>query len=163
MNAEDALNSSENSVTPTSETATPACKSEPGYDCTKPKWYTYNEYRAIGRYIKDNNWVLDSLSLGWKMELAGLGPQARFGDNTTPEPSWWLLVDRIKWNAWNSKRGMSQEVAMEQFMDILLVNGIIDMIPKEKWVGAGPPDQVQSVYSGTTLKKSFEHKILAPL
>ena len=87
------------------------------------------------------------------MELAGLGPQARFGDNTTPEPSWWHLIDHIKWSAWNKKRGMSQEVAMEQFMDILLINGIIDKIPKEKWVGAGPPDHVHNVYTASLIIK----------
>jgi acyl-CoA-binding protein len=81
------------------------------------------------------------------MELAGLGPQARFGDNTTEEPSVWLLIDHIKWDAWNSKKGMPQSVAMEQFMNILLVNGIIDKIPKSAWVGAGPPDVVHSVYT----------------
>jgi len=32
-------------------------------------------------------------------------------------------------------------------MNILLVNGIIDKIPKLAWVGAGPPDVVHSVYT----------------
>lgn len=81
------------------------------------------------------------------MELAGLGPQARFGDNTTEEPSIWNFVDHIKWDAWNSKKGMPQAVAMEQFMNILLVNGCLDEIPKAEWEGAGPPAATQSVFS----------------
>ncbi|CAL8098006.1 unnamed protein product [Calicophoron daubneyi] len=52
-----------------------------------------------------------------KLALYGLYKQANFGDISTdpPNPSE-SIVGRAKWEAWNSRKGMSQDEAMAEYV-----------------------------------------------
>ncbi|XP_015515403.1 acyl-CoA-binding protein homolog [Neodiprion pinetum] len=57
------------------------------------------------------------------LELYAFFKQAIEGDNKTPKPGMLDLKGKAKWNAWDSKRGTSQDAAKEayiKFVDTLL-------------------------------------------
>ena len=45
--------------------------------------------------------------------------QATIGDVNIPQPSIFSMKDRSKWNAWNERKGMKKEVAMEKYCDYI--------------------------------------------
>lgn len=71
-----------------------------------------------------------------KLALYGLFKQATIGDNNTPQPGFlaltvcpffkicWILMslfeqEKAKWNAWNSRKGLSKEEAMKKYIEEL--------------------------------------------
>lgn len=52
-------------------------------------------------------------------QLYGLYKQATLGDNNTPKPGLFDLKGKAKWEAWNSKRGLSKEDAQKQYIDFV--------------------------------------------
>lgn len=52
--------------------------------------------------------------------LYGLYKQSTVGDINTPEPSFYQLTEKAKWNAWNKNKGKSQEQAKEEYVDYAL-------------------------------------------
>ena len=58
------------------------------------------------------------------LELYGLFKQAKFGDNTSPEPSLLYYKAKAKWGAWEKNKGMKQDDAMITY--IKLVSKMID-------------------------------------
>lgn len=63
--------------------------------------------REYGFLIRDNLSILDSLALSDKISCYGLSAQGRFGDNITPAPDVFDLIENIKWNNWMSYKGMA--------------------------------------------------------
>lgn len=53
------------------------------------------------------------------LELYGLFKQATVGDNTTPKPGLLDLRGKKKWEAWNSRKGMSSEDAMKAYIEVV--------------------------------------------
>ncbi|KAL6448333.1 hypothetical protein ACFW04_000343 [Cataglyphis niger] len=51
------------------------------------------------------------------LELYALFKQATVGDNTTSKPGMLDLKGKAKWDAWNKKKGTSQEVAKQTYID----------------------------------------------
>lgn len=51
-----------------------------------------------------------------KLELYALFKQAKFGDNTTAKPNIFDPKGRAKWDAWEKKKGLSQEEARAQYV-----------------------------------------------
>ncbi|XP_050310825.1 putative acyl-CoA-binding protein [Anthonomus grandis grandis] len=51
------------------------------------------------------------------LELYGLLKQATKGNISKEKPSAFNLVESAKWSAWNGKKGMTKEQAMEQFIE----------------------------------------------
>jgi diazepam-binding inhibitor (GABA receptor modulating acyl-CoA-binding protein) len=45
--------------------------------------------------------------------------QATIGDINIPEPSFFQFEQKSKWNAWNERKGMKKEVAMEKYIDMV--------------------------------------------
>ncbi len=43
--------------------------------------------------------------------------QATIGDINIPEPGFFAFKDKQKWNAWNDRKGMKKEIAMEKYCD----------------------------------------------
>jgi diazepam-binding inhibitor (GABA receptor modulating acyl-CoA-binding protein) len=43
--------------------------------------------------------------------IVGHVKQGNFGDNTTPKPGMFAIKDKMKWEAWNKLKGMSQQAA----------------------------------------------------
>ena len=54
-----------------------------------------------------------------KLALYGLFKQATIGDNNTPQPGFLALTEKAKWNAWNSRKGLSKEEAMKKYIEEL--------------------------------------------
>jgi len=51
------------------------------------------------------------------LELYALNKQASFGDITIEKPGMFDFVAAAKYNAWNSKKGMSREDARQKYID----------------------------------------------
>ncbi|RIB08040.1 acyl-CoA-binding protein 2, partial [Gigaspora rosea] len=49
----------------------------------------------------------------------GLFKQATKGDNTTDRPGVFNQRDRAKWDAWTSRKGLSQEEAQSQYVELI--------------------------------------------
>lgn len=73
-NTKDAVSTAAADSTTTSSVESTGCVSYPGYDCTIPHWYTFNEYRAVGRYLSAHKELVLTLPLSLSMKLAGYGP-----------------------------------------------------------------------------------------
>lgn len=54
-----------------------------------------------------------------KLSFYSYYKQAVFGDNKNPKPKIWDLVNRIKWDYWNTLKGMSQEEAKIKYIQKL--------------------------------------------
>ncbi|XP_069683841.1 acyl-CoA-binding protein homolog [Periplaneta americana] len=50
------------------------------------------------------------------LELYALFKQATVGDNNTEKPGMLDLKGKAKWEAWNGKKGMTKEAAMEAYV-----------------------------------------------
>ena len=50
-------------------------------------------------------------------EIYSLYKQGTVGDVNIPQPSMWKVLERGKWEAWNSKKGMPKQQAMQQYID----------------------------------------------
>jgi diazepam-binding inhibitor (GABA receptor modulator, acyl-CoA-binding protein) len=58
----------------------------------------------------------DNLTL---LKLYALYKQASAGDNTQDKPGFTDFVGAAKWDAWNGLKGTPQEVAMQQYIDLV--------------------------------------------
>jgi diazepam-binding inhibitor (GABA receptor modulating acyl-CoA-binding protein) len=52
-----------------------------------------------------------------KLRFYGLYKQATVGNCNTPQPGFFDQVGRAKWNAWNSRKGMSSDDAKCRYCD----------------------------------------------
>uniref|UniRef100_A0A2S2PX71 Acyl-CoA-binding domain-containing protein 5 n=1 Tax=Sipha flava TaxID=143950 RepID=A0A2S2PX71_9HEMI len=53
------------------------------------------------------------------LKFYGYYKQATVGPNNQPKPSFWDVVNRAKWQAWDSLGNMSKEKAMEEYVNEL--------------------------------------------
>jgi len=53
------------------------------------------------------------------LKIYALYKQATVGDNTEKKPGFSDLVGRAKWEAWSGVKGMSNEDAMRQYVDLI--------------------------------------------
>lgn len=53
------------------------------------------------------------------LKIYALYKQGSSGDNTDKKPGFGDMVARAKWDAWNSLKGISQEDAMQQYIDLI--------------------------------------------
>ena len=53
------------------------------------------------------------------LELYALFKQATVGDNNTEEPGMFDFTGKAKWDAWNSKNGMSSEEAEKEYIALV--------------------------------------------
>lgn len=54
-----------------------------------------------------------------KLSFYGLFKQATIGNNKTPQPSFWNLVGKAKWNAWTSKADIPSDKAKKEYVDLV--------------------------------------------
>lgn len=54
-----------------------------------------------------------------KLAMYGLYKQATIGDNNTEKPGFLDLKGKAKWNEWNQKKGMTQEEAKRQYVQLV--------------------------------------------
>jgi acyl-CoA-binding protein len=53
------------------------------------------------------------------LKLYALYKQGSQGDNTDKKPGFSDMVARAKWDAWSKLKGVSQEAAMQQYIDMI--------------------------------------------
>jgi diazepam-binding inhibitor (GABA receptor modulator, acyl-CoA-binding protein) len=53
------------------------------------------------------------------LRIYALYKQGSVGDNAEKKPGFSDMVARAKWDAWNNLKGTSQEVAMQQYVDLI--------------------------------------------
>jgi len=53
------------------------------------------------------------------LELYSLYKQATVGDVNTERPGFWDFTGKAKWDAWKSKKGLTKEKAMTQYIDLV--------------------------------------------
>ena len=53
------------------------------------------------------------------LKLYGLYKQGAVGDNNEPKPGFTDFVASAKWNAWNQLKGMAQDDAKQQYIDLV--------------------------------------------
>ena len=79
------------------------------------------EFEAYAQKIRDQK---PALSDDQKKEVYGLFKQAKEGDNSADKPGIMSGFEaRGKWDAWEAKKGMSQEDAAKEY--VTLVKGIL--------------------------------------
>ena len=47
------------------------------------------------------------------------------GPSNAPKPAFWDVVSRVKWDAWSSLNDMTQEEAMEEYVDAYFISQTI--------------------------------------
>ena len=53
------------------------------------------------------------------LKIYGLYKQATTGDVTDKKPGFSDMVGRAKWDAWNALKGVSQDTAQQQYIDLI--------------------------------------------
>ncbi len=53
------------------------------------------------------------------LKLYALYKQGSSGDNAEPKPSFSDMVARAKWDAWTKLKGVAQDDAMQQYIDLI--------------------------------------------
>ena len=53
------------------------------------------------------------------LKLYGLYKQGAVGDNNEPKPGFTDFVASAKWNAWNQLKGVAQDDAKQQYIDLV--------------------------------------------
>ena len=53
------------------------------------------------------------------LDFYGLYKQATIGDINTSEPMFWDVKGKAKWNAWNARKGMTKDQAMDQYIGLV--------------------------------------------
>lgn len=56
---------------------------------------------------------------GTLLKIYALYKQATAGDNTEKKPGFADMVGRAKWDAWNGFKGISNDDAMQQYIDLI--------------------------------------------
>lgn len=82
-------------------------------DLFNEKWKKY----AV--MVRDDNSLVDALSIADKLNAYAWAAQGAYGDNKTPEPSAWDLIEHMKWTAWLSVKGMPKNEAQHRYVDLV--------------------------------------------
>jgi diazepam-binding inhibitor (GABA receptor modulator, acyl-CoA-binding protein) len=56
---------------------------------------------------------------GTLLKIYALYKQATTGDNTDKKPGFSDMVGRAKWDAWNGFKGLTNDEAMQQYIDLI--------------------------------------------
>lgn len=54
-----------------------------------------------------------------QLKLYGLFKQSNFGDNTTPEPGFFDLRGKAKWDVWKNEMGESKYNSMKRYIQLV--------------------------------------------
>lgn len=57
------------------------------------------------------------MSIPEKLDIYAWAAQGAYGNNKTPEPSVWEIVQHMKWTAWMGVKGMSKEEAKRRYVE----------------------------------------------
>lgn len=77
------------------------------------------EFEAVAKQLADNASIADGLPNDKKLEIYALYKQGLIGDVNTDRPGMLDLKGKAKWDAWNSKKGTSQEDAQKAYIELV--------------------------------------------
>lgn len=81
------------------------------------------EFEAIAKQLADNADIAAGLPDDKKLEIYALYKQGLIGDVNTARPGMLDFKGKAKWDAWSAKKGLSQEDAQKQYIE--LVKGLL--------------------------------------
>mmetsp|Transcript_45895 Transcript_45895/g.62320 ORF Transcript_45895/g.62320 Transcript_45895/m.62320 type:complete len:85 (-) Transcript_45895:86-340(-) len=76
-------------------------------------------FEAAAEKIKTREDVISSLADEKKLEIYALFKQGSIGDVNTARPGMMDFKGKAKWDAWNGKKGMSQEDAQKAYVELI--------------------------------------------
>lgn len=74
-------------------------------------------FDEASKYLSGNSKI--KLSSDQKLQFYGLFKQATIGQCKIPKPGLLEMIERAKWNAWNSLGKMSKETAIAEYVKLL--------------------------------------------
>lgn len=77
------------------------------------------EFEAVAKQLADNASIADGLPNDKKLEIYALYKQGLIGDVNTDRPGMLDLKGKAKWDAWNAKKGTSQEDAQKAYIELV--------------------------------------------
>ena len=85
-----------------------------------------SDFEKFAEALKSRTDLMDKLSDAEKLEIYALFKQASVGDINIPEPGYTFYKgkDNYKWDAWNAKKGLSQDDARQAYVDRLKEIGV---------------------------------------
>ena len=69
--------------------------------------------------VAENSAAMDKLPNDKKADIYGLFKQATVGDINTERPGMLDFKGKAKWDAWSSKKGITQEEAKQAYIDLI--------------------------------------------
>jgi len=86
-------------------------------------------FHAIAKALYDSSVAehVSALSNRIRLEIYALFKQASIGDINTARPGWMAFKSRAKWDAWRSKKDMTQEEARKAYISIVKELGFLNV------------------------------------
>ena len=76
-------------------------------------------FEEAAQKLKDSTGLVDKLDDAKKLEVYALFKQGSIGDVNTDRPGMLDLKGKAKWDAWNAKKGMTQDEAKEAYIELV--------------------------------------------
>ena len=77
------------------------------------------QFEAAAKRVSDNSAEMDKLPTDKKSDIYGLFKQGTVGDVNTDRPGMLDFKGKAKWDAWSSKKGLSQDEAKQAYVDLI--------------------------------------------
>ena len=74
---------------------------------------------AFAKAVADSRNLSERPDNATLLKIYALYKQASMGDNLDKKPGFSDMVARAKWDAWTSLKGTSQDVATQQYIDLI--------------------------------------------
>ena len=87
---------------------------------------------ATSDFSPEDEEKFNGLSNSDKLEFYSFGKQGYYGDNNTDRPGMFDIVGKFKWNAWDSRRGMSCDGAKAKYMEKIEQMGFFKELTSKK-------------------------------
>lgn len=78
-----------------------------------------SNFEAAAETLRTKTHLVDAVSDDKKLEIYSLFKQGSIGDVNTARPGMLDFKGKAKWDAWDSKKGMSQEDAMTAYIELV--------------------------------------------
>ena len=77
------------------------------------------EFEEIAKKVQEQASAFSGLPDDKKLEIYALFKQGSVGDVNTDRPGMLDFKGKAKWDAWNGKKGMDQEEAKRQYIELV--------------------------------------------
>jgi diazepam-binding inhibitor (GABA receptor modulating acyl-CoA-binding protein) len=77
------------------------------------------EFERVAKAVQDQAGAFTGLPDDKKLEIYALFKQGSVGDVNTDRPGMLDFKGKAKWDAWNAKKGMDQDEAKRQYIELV--------------------------------------------